>query len=79
MSKSGKKNKGGLICSPEEGEVGGERLPGHEKSGDEDSEIPDWRLEMRREIWAALAESFNERPLSFPLGPSEIDATTCLT
>ena len=73
MSKSGKRGKSStLICSPLEGESSEERPDGE---NEDVSVIPDWRLEMRQEIRAALAESLNERPLNLPLGPSEIDAS----
>ena len=42
-------------------------------AGTDNSEVPDWRLEMRQEIRAAVAESLGERSMSLQLGPSSIN------
>ena len=69
MSKSGKKRD--AVNSESTSVV----LDGGEEDKDgESSLIPNWRLEMRAEIRAAISETLNETPLRLAPGPSEIDA-----
>ena len=76
MSKSSRKGKETVVHSILEDESDDfPREEDHDEDGNGGSgSVPDWRLEMRHEIRAAIAETLSGRPLQLEVGPSEIDA-----